>query len=396
MAGADQHLLSFLVLVAGAAGIPLLAGRLRIPSPVLLVGFGLLVGPQVLGWLHVDEVTGFLGELGLIVLMFLAGMEIDFNGLAARGGRELLWLLAGCLGAFGLAGVACLALELDPIYGLALGASSLGLPLAVLKEVGRLRSPLGQSVILLGSLGEFLTVLGLTLFSLGSRHGFSLELLWALGKLLAVLAVAGAALRSLVALAWWRPQLFAHLVKKEDGSELGVRMTLVLMMAFSMLAWLAGVEAIVGAFVAGAVTAYVLRGKAVLEEKLSAVGHGLLVPVFFTMVGASFEPGLISPDSLLLALELTGLALAVKLLPALVLLRGGLSLRESLAAGMLLAAPLTLVVAISAVALELGAVDGAGRTSLVLLALAAGVVFPIGFHWLGAKDATASGETRAS
>ncbi|HSA24667.1 MAG TPA: cation:proton antiporter, partial [Myxococcota bacterium] len=299
-------------------------------------------------------------------------------------------------GAFGLAGVACLALELDPIYGLALGASSLGLPLAVLKEVGRLRSPLGQSVILLGSLGEFLTVLGLTLFSLGSRHGFSLELLWALGKLLAVLAVAGAALRSLVALAWWRPQLFAHLVKKEDGSELGVRMTLVLMMAFSMLAWLAGVEAIVGAFVAGAVTAYVLRGKAVLEEKLSAVGHGLLVPVFFTMVGASFEPGLISPDSLLLALELTGLALAVKLLPALVLLRGGLSLRESLAAGMLLAAPLTLVVAISAVALELGAVDGAGRTSLVLLALAAGVVFPIGFHWLGAKDATASGETRAS
>ncbi|HSA23322.1 MAG TPA: cation:proton antiporter, partial [Myxococcota bacterium] len=106
MAGADQHLLSFLVLVAGAAGIPLLAGRLRIPSPVLLVGFGLLVGPQVLGWLHVDEVTGFLGELGRIVLMFLAGMEIDFNGLAARGGRELLWLLAGCLGAFGLAGVA--------------------------------------------------------------------------------------------------------------------------------------------------------------------------------------------------------------------------------------------------------------------------------------------------
>ena len=380
MHGLHADLLSLLLLLLGSFLMPLLSARIHVPAAVLLIGYGLLVGPQLLGWVPDHEVVGFLYEVGFIVLMFLAGMEIDFNGLRRRGKGALLVFLGICLAVFALAFLAAFLLGLHPVFGLALGATSVGLPLAILKETGRLRTRTGQEIILLGSVGEFLTVIGMTLFYYASRFGLSLELLWGLGKLAGVLLISGLALRALTAVAWWHPFSFSKLVKTDEESEIGVRAALLAMMLFSMLAIAAGLESIVGAFVAGALIAFVLRGKEVLEEKLAVVGHGLFVPIFFIVVGLRFDPGAITVEGLGLFGLLLLAVFLVRLLPGLALIRQGLSVRGMFSAVSLLSAPLTLMVAIAALGLQLGALDPEGQSTLILLALGSGVVFPVVFR----------------
>lgn len=380
MHGLHADLLSLLVILLGSFLMPVLSARIHVPAAVLLIGYGLLVGPHLFEWVPDHEVVGFLYEVGFIVLMFLAGMEIDFNGLRKRGKGALLLFLGICLAVFGLAFLAAFLLGLHPVFGLALGATSVGLPLAILKETGRLRSRLGQEIVLLGSVGEFLTVIGMTLFYYASRFGFSFELLWGLGKLAGVLLIAGLALRALTAMAWWHPFRFSKLVKADEDSEIGVRAALLTMMLFSVLAIAAGLESIVGAFVAGALIAFVLRGKEILEEKLAVVGHGLFIPIFFVVVGLRFDPRVITVKGLGLFGILLLAAFLVRLIPCLALLRQGSSVRGMLSTASLLSAPLTLMVAIAALGFELAALDQEGKSTLILLALGASLVFPVVFR----------------
>ena len=373
-------IIELLVLVAASFAAPLLSGLVHVPSSVLLILLGVLVGPHALGIVGVNEVPLFLAEVGFIVLMFLAGLEIDFNQIRHRGLGSLLLMTGICVGIGAVAVIAVLLLGLAPAHALALGAMSVGLPLAILKEGGGVRGRLGQTIILVGSVGELLTIIGMTLYYFLARYGVSIELVTGLARMLAVFILAGLVLRTLAAAAWWWPDRFAKMVAEEDGSELGVRASLLLMVVFSTVALLADVESIVGAFMAGAVIAFVLRGKRVLEEKLSVVGHGFFVPIFFLMVGVKFEPTVVTGEALGFALELLALSFVVKMLPGFFLLREGLSLRETVSASVLLSAPLTLVVAIAGVGEEVGALDQTGTGTLVLLAILSGVVFPVVFR----------------
>lgn len=380
MHGHHTAILELLVLVAASFVAPLLSGLVHVPSSVLLILLGIVVGPHALGLVDQHEVPLFLAEVGFIVLMFLAGLEIDFNQIRQRGLGSLLLMTGICVAISVAAILAAVVLGLRPAHALALGAMSVGLPLAILKESGHVRGRLGQTIILVGSVGELLTIVGMTLYYFLARYGVSLELVTGLGQMLAVFVLAGLVLRTLAAAAWWWPGRFAAMVAEEDGSELGVRASLLLMVAFSTIALLADVESIVGAFMAGAVIAFVLRGKKVLEEKLSVVGHGLFVPIFFLMVGVKFEPSVVTLETVAFAFELLALSFLVKAVPGLFLLREGLSLREAVSASVLLSAPLTLVVAIAGVGEEVGALDEAGTGTLVVLAILSGVVFPVTFR----------------
>lgn len=392
MHDAQVDLIALLVLLAGSFLMPVLSGRIHIPAAVLLIGFGILVGPQILDLVPGGEVALFLYEVGFIILMFLAGLEIDFNQIRSRGRLALLVVAGVCLTISGLAFGIALAFGLPAIFGLALGATSVGLPLAVLKETGRLRSAVGQLVILAGSVGEFLTLVAMTLFYFTTRYGPSFELLFGLGKLLAVLAGAGLLLRVFTALAWWQPQRFSRFVEADDGSEIGVRASLLLMMTFSIAAILAGVESIVGSFLAGALIAFVLRGKAILEDKLAVVGHGFFVPIFFVIVGIRFDLRAVDLDSLLVAGGLLVAFFLIRLLPSLAFLRQGLTLRDTLGIASLLATPLTLVVAIAALGRDLGVLETGDSSTLIVLAVASGVLFPVVFRWAEGRGPAEQGE----
>jgi Kef-type K+ transport system membrane component KefB len=154
------------------------------------------------------------------------------------------------------------------------------------------------------------------------------------------------------------------------------------MLAFVTLSALAGVEPILGAFIGGALVGFVLRQKQTLEGKIAALGNGLFIPVFFIVVGVRFDASALDRSMVLRALLLAALAGVAKLAPSLLLARRGTPLRARLAAGTLLAAPLTLVVAVAAIGRRLELIDSRQQAGLVLVAMLVSIVFPVLFKLL--------------
>lgn len=376
------EVIALLILLSVSVVGPVAAVRLRLPTAVVLIVTGLGLGPAGLGVLHGSPTVSFLAEFGFLVLMFMAGMEIDFEAVRAAGKAALavpaLWVLgvfAGGLAAGRLAG-------LGGVEVLVISAVSVGMPLAVLQETGQSATALGRYVMLAASIGEFVCILAITGLEVVSSGGLGLETLEKVLKVGLLFTASALLIRWARALVWWHPKQFHRLIDHHDAAELGVRVGLVVMMGFVAMAALAGVEPILGAFIGGTLVGFVLRQKHALEGKIAAIGNGLFIPIFFIVVGVRFDVGALDGSAALSALFLAAVAGAIKILSSLVFARRGTPIRDRIATGSLLAAPLTLVVAIASIGRELELIDDRKQASLVLVAMLTSIVFPILYRLL--------------
>lgn len=375
-------MITVLLLVLLSVLGPALAVRIRLPAAVMLIVAGIACGPVGLGWIADTPAVALLSELGFLILMFVAGMEIDFESLRRAGPRGLVvpsfcvLLFVGIAAGFGI------WMRLSVIELLVVSASSVGMPLAVLQETGQLQKTLGKHVMLTASLGEFVSILGITGYEVFAEEATLTHRIVKLVKVVALFAVSAIVIRWARAAVWWRPEPFRRLLQHHDVAELGVRTGLLVMFAFVVVAAMLGVEAILGAFIAGALVAFVLREKATLESKISALGQGLFIPIFFIVVGVRFNARVLTLHALRDALVFAAVVAAVKIIPAIISSPRELGLRERLAAGTLLSAPLTLLVAIAAIGRRLGTLDSAREATFLLLAIILSVGFPIVFRAL--------------
>jgi Kef-type K+ transport system membrane component KefB len=380
---------TLLLFSMGAFLIPLGTGRIGLPAAVGEIIYGVLIGPQLAGLIHPSPFTTFFAELGFCFLMFLAGLELDFPRIQRAGSRNLALGVAVAALFFVVAYVETALFKMPLFLFLVFGATSVGILLVTLNELGMTKGKAGQAMIFVGSVGEFLTIVLLTGLGFYYKFGLGLQLLAEMGKLAAIFAAAYIVLVLLRTLIWWWPGRFSRVVASHDPSEIGVRAGLALMLVFIALASLLGVEAILGAFVAGALFSFVFREKGILETKLSSIGFGFFVPMFFIWVGTEFDLSAVLDG---LTLKTVGLffllSLAAKLLPSMALLLAKLSLREATGAGLLLGAPLTLLVAISRIGLDVKVIDKTTASAVVLLAIATGVVLPWTFRLLMRRSAT--------
>ncbi len=374
-----------LILIAAAAFlIPLLAGRIKTPAVVLEILFGVAVGP-VLGIIEPgEELLGFLSEFGLFLVMFLAGFEIDFTRLERQGPTQLLsgltlfglFLGAGWVGA-GLLDYS--ATEQRLFLTFLIAAAALGLVVPALRETRRGSTRLGQLILITGVFAEVGSLVGIIVLSVLVDGGVGIDLL-AIPALLAVLAVTLIVLRRA---AWWYPERFERLFRADDPAEMGIRATLALLFVFVGLATLLEIEAILGAFLAGAVFTFVFRDPGQLEEQLNGFSFGFFIPVFFINVGIEFPLSeLADRDVLVQALSLIGVAFAIKLIPSLLLMLRRFSLRESLAAGILLAGQLSVIIALADLGLDLGLLSSGLRAGAIMLVAVSAVISPVGFRFL--------------
>ena len=379
--------LSLVVFYTGAFLMPLLASRIHVPAAVAEILFGLAIGAA--GVVHESQATDFLAELGFIYLMFLVGMEIDFNRIEREGRKTVILAFVVASLVLATAAFIVVRLEMPPFMALVIGAMSVGVLLVALVEANASQTRWGQILLLVGSIGEFLTLLTLTAYHLVDQHGISLELGAAAFQVLLLFVVALAVLALMRLAAWWFPHSFQRWVREEDPSELGVRFGFVLMLGLAALAAWVGLESILGAFLAGMLFAYVFRETGVLETKLVALGQGFFVPIFFINVGVTFEWSALGDVSTLgRALVVLGLAsLVAKLVPSTLLLLLGLQLRAVAAGAFLLATPLTLLVAIAALGREMEVIDPPTSAAVILLAIVTGVVFPTLFKLLSPRPA---------
>jgi Kef-type K+ transport system membrane component KefB len=386
-----------LILIASAAFlIPLLAGRIGIPAIVLEILFGVAVGP-VLGIIEPgEELLGFLSELGLFLLMFLAGFEIDFSRLERQGPVQLvsglvlfgLFLGAGWIGA-GFLDVATVNQRLFLTFLMA--AAALGLVVPALRETRRGSTRLGQLVLMTAVFAEVGSLVGIVVLSVLVEGGLGVDLL-AIPALLAVIALTLVVLRRA---AWWYPERFERLFRADDPAEMGTRATLALLFVFVGLSTLLQIEAILGAFLAGAVFAFVFRDPGQLEEQLNGFSFGFFIPVFFISVGIDFPLSELADREVLgQALALIGVAFAIKLIPSLLLVFRRFPLREAIAAGLLLAGQLSVIIALADLGLDLGLLSTGLRAGAIMLVAVSAIVSPVGFRLLAPPLSEETGDSR--
>ncbi len=368
-----------LILIASAAFfLPLAATRLKVPAVVLELLFGVLIGPAT-GWVHGTDLLDLLAELGLFLLMFLAGFEIDFRALERQGRARLLLLLLVFFLTLGVANWFAVRLGYGAFMTLVLATTSVGLVIPTLRSTKRTATRLGQYILISAILADFLTLVLVAMLSLVQRHGLGPELL----KMPLLFAAIVIVLRSLRLAVWWYPDRFRRLFSADDPEELGIRASLAFMLVFVGLSMALDVEPILGAFLAGSVFALVFRSRGLLQQQLDGFSYGFLIPIFFINVGLRFEMTLLADLNVVTkALAVVGAAFLVKMLPSLVFMIRGLSLREVLAAGVLLSARLSLIIAVATVGVELGLLFEEDRAIAILLAAVTATISPTLFRIL--------------
>jgi Kef-type K+ transport system membrane component KefB len=165
-----------------------------------------------------------------------------------------------------------------------------------------------------------------------------------------------------------------------------VRASFALMLTFATLAEMANLEIILGAFLAGILYSFLFKTyRNEIQPKLEAIGYGFLIPVFFIMIGVTFDfKILLTPQVYLLLPLLLYIAYIVKLIPALIL-RKYFGWRETLGAGFLLSARLSLIIAISLIALKEGLISQSIHSALIIVAMITCLLSPIIFMQFASK-----------
>ncbi|MFB8026579.1 cation:proton antiporter [Streptomyces sp. NPDC056465] len=283
-----------LVLIMAAAVLaPLLVHatrrRFRVPLVIFEIALGILIGPDVLGWAHTDEVIDTLADLGLSMLIFLAGYEIEFSAIRGDTLRRSLraWLVSLVAG-IGLA----LLISGGEVFkafviGTALTSTALGTVLPMLRDSGELKGRFGTVMTAFGAVGEFGPVVAVALLLSGRRPAESAALLAAFGVIAA--AAVFWALRP-------RRPWFTRLTERtlHSSGQFAVRFVMLLLACMLGLAEVFGLDVLLGAFAAGILTRLVLHRAApgssdTVLGKVEAMGFGFLVPLFYVVTGIEFD-----------------------------------------------------------------------------------------------------------
>jgi Kef-type K+ transport system membrane component KefB len=350
--------------------------RVVVPVVVFELLLGILIGPQVLDLAQPDTFIEFFQRLGLGLLFFFAGYEIDFIRIRGRPLKLAAWGWGLSLAlAYGIGGVlAGAGVVVSLLYtGSAMATTAIGTLIPILTDAGELRTRFGTYLLGAGAVGEFGPLLLITLV-LSSAGSLKSALILVLFTALAVTA----ALVSVRAV----PRGWTALERTlESSSQLAVRLAVVMIFALVTLATSLGLDLLLGGFAAGIITRLTLRGHevSVFESKLTAIGYGFLIPFFFVVSGMRFDlNALIGSSAGLLKLPLfVALFLVVRGVPALVLYRRVLDARDRLALAFFSATQLPLVVAITTLAVAAGKMRASTSAALVGAGIISTLAFPL-------------------
>ncbi|MFF1506106.1 cation:proton antiporter [Streptomyces sp. NPDC058326] len=374
--------ITLILIMAIAVLAPLLAyvvGR-KLPVPLVIfeILLGILIGPDVLGWARPSELIDGLSELGLTMLIFLAGYEIEFGKVRGDTLRRSIraWLTSVVLGL--AAGILLGGGYAKGVFiGVALTSTALGTVLPVLRDAGDLHGRFGSVVMAFGAVGEFGPIIAMALLLSGRGAGESTALLAVFAAL-----TAGAVYWALRP----RPPWFSRIIARtlDTSGQFAVRFVFLLLALMLGASTALGLDVLLGAFAAGLVTRLVLTGAAPesgprVLEKVEGVGFGFLVPVFFVVTGIEFDlDSLLSGGRTLLLLPLFLLLfLLVRGGPIWLLAPRDLGRKDRTGLVLYGSTALPLVVAITTIGVD-DKVLGAGEAAaLVGAAMVSVLVFPL-------------------
>ncbi len=398
----DYYPLLLVIAVAWLTPILLSLLKLRkIPSVIAEIFFGYLLGHFVLtnhsvGSFHILE---FLALSGFIFLMFLSGLEIDGDQILASFPKKkvslshfvanpLLTGIAHFILAIFLAFFATLLLsyliDIPHVwyFALIMGTTSVGIVLPVLKGRGEISTRFGQTTIIAAAIADIMSIILFTFTAFIIKNGFKFELLYILILffMFYVFYRIGNRMKRITYLRKLAFQL------SHAASQIRVRGTMLMILLFVVLSQYISEEVVLlGAFLSGLILSTLLhKERSVLMIKLDGMGYGFFIPIFFIMVGMQFDPAaLLEFDQTLygfLGLLLLTLFL-IKIVPSFLWVRL-FGMRKALSAGFLMSSRLSLIIAASAIGLQLGVITPGINASFILMAVFTCLLSPVVFNMI--------------
>lgn len=381
--------LSLFLVVLLALVIPIFMARFQIstvPTAVAEIIVGIIMGSSGFNLIISTHDLTFLSNLGVTLLMFLSGMEIDFDilqrkdsskskshagktvnpikiAVTAFGGIMVMAVvLAFALRAMGLFSEVMLA-------AIILMTVALGVVIATLKEKDILNRPIGQTVLLTAVLGEVIPLLLLTIYA--SINGGNAEQLWLI--ILLFLAAIFLLRRFKQPYVW-----FANVTKAT--TQLDIRLAFFLIFALVTVAQTVGAENILGAFLAGMVMK-LLEPSEATKDKLTSIGYGFFIPIFFIMTGVGLNlRSLFGKPSSLMLLPVLVIFLLIAKLPVVLTYMRYFQKRNAFAGGFLTATTITIVLPTLQVARKLHAITSTQSDAFILAAVIVCILSPIVFN----------------
>ena len=377
--------LSMLIIMLAALIIPIAMARFKVssvPTAVAEIVAGILLGKSAFNIVQETSTLTLLSSLGVIILMFLSGMEINFDLFKKAPGQKkrdakspvsiaVLSFTAVIITAF-ILGVILYFMGLfsDILLATILFSTiALGVVIATLKEKEILGRPMGQTILLTAVLGEVIPMLALTFYA--SIYGHNAGRLWLIVLLF---------LAAIILLRRFRqPYVWFNNVSKAT-TQLDIRLAFFLIFTLVTVAESVGAENILGAFLAGMVMK-LLEPSEATQEKLTSIGYGFFIPIFFIMTGVRLDlKSLFANKTALALIPILVACFIIAKLPTTLIYRRRFNARNSFAGGFLTVTTITLVLPSLQVAKNLHAITSTQSDAFILAAVIVCVLAPIVFN----------------
>ncbi len=391
-----QSLIVILISLVAAYILAELFHKLKIPRVVGQICAGLLLGIGIIrDYLFTAEnlnALSFLANLGIILLFYYVGLEIDFKRFVGNVKRSMLISILNTFIPF-IAGFLVvyygfnLAILPSIIIGLTLSVSSQAVCVDILEELKLLKTKIGALLLSTGTIDDLMELVLITgllsLIQLG-RNKMALTNLFLDMLIFATIII--------MARLWFIP-LILKLFSKEHSSTARFTASMIIVLLIASLSEILGFGLIIGALLAGMIVRQTILKDTKLPDwqehdiarSVHIVAFGFLIPLFFVWIGVSVDLPLVFVESWLI-LILTFIALIGTIIGTVLALwfTGG-SLREGLVIGWGLSPKGDIELVISALALNAGIISKSIFTALIIMSMITTVISPIIFTWLSKK-----------
>ena len=347
-------------------GSPFVSKFLRLPIPAVEIILGSLFA--YFGFIGDNQYFDLIAEVGFLYLMFLAGMEVDLKQII-RSPKSILRksvLFLGIMAFFSIG--SGFLFGLNTIVIISMPLISIGLLASLSKTYGK-DQPWIKLAFIAGILGEIISIAVLTIFDAASNTGLTFELLAKISYLTAFMISVYILYRLLHLLFWWFPELKSTLVPKFDTSDQDIRLAMALFFILISVMLALDLELALGSFIAGVAISAFFHHEKTLEQKMSSLGFGFLVPLFFLHVGASFDIRSLGMDGVVWGALLITLLMIMSRILAAVALKHIHGSKEALLVGLSLSMPLTLLVAVATIGHETKLLDNLSYYQLILASI---------------------------
>lgn len=351
---------------------PYFSKFLKIPIAPIEIMLGSVAG--YFGFVDSDfHLLELISEVGFFYLMFLAGTEVDLR-IFARTDKSILKLGILYLAMmYLLSALGVWTLELNKLFILILPLMSVGLLLTLYKDYGKEQEWLNLAM-LVGSIGEVISIALLTFSAALLNFGVGIELYKSIGYLTLFLGVSVLCFKGLNVLFWWYPELKIFLMPHHDKDEKDIRLSFALFFMIIAVMIFLNLEIAFGAFVAGTFIATFFEHKQELPHKLSSFGFGFLVPTFFIHIGSTFKVEALVTDGVMqTALLITLGMFFIRFVSAQVFLKH-LKFKQTALFAMSHSMPLTLLIAFATIAHKSGNIEKEYYFAFILASLLEAII----------------------